>query len=193
MNTSNSPSNNAAALPVGITASGGALDASDQTDCYWIQQALELAKAAGEAGEVPVGAIVVDGQNRCLARGANRRERDHDPTAHAEIVALRRAGAARQNWYLDDCSLYVTLEPCPMCAGSLLQARLRSVIYGTPDPKAGAVQTVIKIPQGPAALHKLQVRSGVLQDQCRDLLQTWFRDRRQSRKQSKSIPKPHPI
>jgi len=156
------------------------------THYRWMSRALELAEAAGQAGEVPVGAVVVDPQGNCLAEGENRRERDHDPTAHAEIVALRRAGQAQGRWYLKDCRLYVTLEPCPMCAGAILQGRIHSLIYGTADPKAGGISGAIDIPHSPAAHHKLNVIGGVLAEPAKFQLQQWFRDRR--RKHNSRFP-----
>lgn len=150
---------------------------------YWMSQAMTLATAAGEFSEVPVGAVIVDSQGQVVSTGANRRQRDNDPTAHAEIIALRQAGRIRGTWYLTDCTLYVTLEPCPMCAGAILQARIKTLIYGTTDPKAGAMGTVINIPTSPAAFHRLEVIGGVLADQCRDQLQAWFREHRQRAKE----------
>jgi tRNA(adenine34) deaminase len=146
---------------------------------HWMERALELAEAAGIAGDVPVGAVIVDGQNQVIATAANRRDRDHDPTAHAEVLALRQAGLARRNWHLNDCTLYVTLEPCPMCAGALVLARLGLLVYGADDWKAGAVRSVLNIPDSPASNHRLDVLGGILADPCREQLQNWFRDRRQ--------------
>lgn len=143
-------------------------------------QALELAEAAGEKGDVPVGAVIVDRDNHMLAAAANRREQDHDPTAHAEILALRQAGIKRGNWHLNDCTLYVTLEPCPMCSGALVLARLGTLVYGADDRKAGAVRSVLNLPDGPASNHKLTVYGGILADTCREQLQTWFSQRRRS-------------
>lgn len=145
-----------------------------------MEWALELAAAAGAAGEVPVGAVIVSmTTGRAIAQGENRRERDHDPTAHAEIVALRQAGSSLGRWRLDDCRLYVTLEPCPMCAGALLQARLGELVYGADDFKAGAIRSVLNIPDSSASLHKLKVVGGIHADACRDLLQRWFQTKRQ--------------
>ncbi|MGB7416100.1 MAG: nucleoside deaminase, partial [Thermosynechococcaceae cyanobacterium] len=114
---------------------------SYQDHCYWIKQAVEIATQAGQAGEVPVGAVIVDEQDQCVAIASNRRQRDSDPTAHAEILALRAAGERLQNWHLNTCTLYVTLEPCPMCAGAILQARLGLLVYGADDPNTGAIRT----------------------------------------------------
>ncbi|MEN9214706.1 MAG: tRNA adenosine(34) deaminase TadA [Gloeomargarita sp. DG02_4_bins_56] len=153
---------------------------SHLNDIHWMRLALDLAAQAGQVGEVPVGAVIVHQQGRCIAQGENRRQRTHDPTAHAEIVALRQAGLALGTWYLNDCTLYVTLEPCPMCAGALVNARIGRLVYGASDPKAGAIDSVIQIPTSAAANHRFPVVGGVLADECRELLQTWFRQRRQS-------------
>lgn len=144
-------------------------------------QALALAEAAGLAGEVPVGAVIVGPEGTLLAQGENRRERDHDPTAHAEIVALRQAGQRQQRWYLKDCRLYVTLEPCPMCAGAILQSRIAQVIYAADDPKAGALGGAINLPDSAAAHHRLHWVGGILEAPARQQLQDWFAARRQQR------------
>lgn len=146
--------------------------------CRWMELALAQATAAGAAGEVPVGAVIVSAQGVVISTGQNRRERDHDPSAHAEIVALRAAGQVLQNWHLNDCCLYVTLEPCPMCAGAILQARIGLLVYGADDPKAGAVRTVLNLPDSPAAFHRLSVIGGILEQPCRQQLQHWFAQRR---------------
>ncbi|MBE9069734.1 tRNA adenosine(34) deaminase TadA [Leptolyngbya cf. ectocarpi LEGE 11479] len=145
---------------------------------HWMLRALELAEAAGDAGEVPVGAVIVGPDNQVIAEAANRRERDHDPTAHAEILALRQAGQYLQNWHLNDCCLYVTLEPCPMCAGAIVNARLGLLVYGTDDLKTGAVRSVLNVPDGPASNHRLHVQGGILASSCQQQLQNWFRQRR---------------
>lgn len=144
----------------------------------WMERAIALATAAGEAGEVPVGAVVVDGANNLIAEGENRRQRDHDPTAHAEVLALRSAGKALQTWHLEQCTLYVTLEPCPMCAGALINARLGLLVYGADDPKAGAVRSVVNLPDSACSNHRLTVLGGILEGACRQQLQDWFRQRR---------------
>ncbi|MBD1844912.1 tRNA adenosine(34) deaminase TadA [Cyanobacteria bacterium FACHB-63] len=146
--------------------------------CDWMRRSLELAQQAGDAGEVPVGAIVVR-SNTIIAEAENRRERDRDPTAHAEVLALRQAGQALQSWHLNDCTLYVTLEPCPMCAGAIVLARLGMLVYGADDPKAGAVRTVLNLPDSPASNHRLTVFGGILEAPCREQLQQWFRQRRE--------------
>ncbi len=147
-----------------------------------MEKAIILATQAGAAGEVPVGAVIVGPEGNCIAEGENRRERDRDPTAHAEIVALRAASQVIQSWRLHECSLYVTLEPCPMCAGAIIQARVGLLIYGANDPKTGAVRTVLNLPDSPCSFHKLPVIAGVKELACRQQLQTWFAHRRQQQK-----------
>jgi tRNA(adenine34) deaminase len=144
----------------------------------WMQRALELAQVAGNAGEVPVGSVIIDSSGNLLAEGENRKERDKDPTAHAEIIALRAATNSLQNWRLHQCTLYVTLEPCPMCAGAIVQARLGTIVYGVDDTKTGALRTVINIPDSPASNHHLLVVGGVLESACRQQLQAWFATKR---------------
>ncbi|OUL32839.1 tRNA-specific adenosine deaminase [Nostoc sp. T09] len=144
----------------------------------WMSRALELAQAAGEAGEVPVGAAIVDASGNLLAEGENRKERDKDPTAHAEVLALRAAAKTLQNWRLNQCTLYVTLEPCPMCAGAIIHARIGLLVYGVDDTKTGAIRTVTNIPDSAASNHRLQVIGGVLESACRQQLQAWFATRR---------------
>jgi len=143
----------------------------------WMEEALRSAQRALEAGEVPVGAVVVcDG--RIVGRGWNRNISDSDPTAHAEIVALREAGAAIGNHRLERCELFATIEPCPMCAGALVHARIKRLVYGADDPKAGAVQSVMQVLNHPQLNHRMEVRSGVLAGRCADLLQSFFKNRR---------------
>lgn len=149
-----------------------------QSHRHWMQEALSEAASAGQAGEVPVGALIVDPHDHVLARAQNRRERDQDPTAHAEILALRAAGSLRQDWQLLGCRLYVTLEPCLMCAAALTQARLLSVIYGTEDPKAGGLGGALNLLESRATFHKPQVIGGVCERECRVLLHQWFKDLR---------------
>ena len=144
----------------------------------WMLRALELAEEAGTMGEVPVGAVIVGPEDEVIAEATNRRERDHDPTAHAEILALRQAGQRLKNWHLNDCRLYVTLEPCPMCAGAIVHARLGLLVYGTDDLKTGAIRSVLNVPDGPASNHCLNVHGGILASSCQQQLQNWFRQRR---------------
>lgn len=145
----------------------------------WMSQAIALAAVAGAAGEVPVAAMIVDAAGNLIAAAQNRRERDHDPTAHAEILALRAAGYALQNWHLNQCTLYVTLEPCPMCAGAIVQARLGLLVYGADDPKTGAIRTVANIPDSACSYHRLSVLGGILESTCRQQLRSWFVQQRQ--------------
>jgi tRNA(adenine34) deaminase len=142
-----------------------------------MEEALRSALRALEAGEVPVGAIVVCA-GRIIARGWNRNIGDSDPTAHAEIVALREAAASVGNHRLAECDLFATIEPCPMCAGAVVHARIKRLIYGADDPKAGAVQSVMQVLNHPQLNHKVEVRSGVLAGRCAELLQTFFKNRR---------------
>ena len=151
--------------------------ATDLPDELFMQEALRAAQRALELGEVPVGAVVVcDG--RVIARGWNRNITDSDPSAHAEIIALREAGAAVGNHRLGDCELFVTIEPCAMCAGALVQARLRRLVYGADDPKAGAVHSVLQVLNHPQLNHRVQVRAGVLSGRSAELLHEFFRSRR---------------
>ena len=135
------------------------------------------AEAAAATGEVPVGAVVFLG-DRQIAAGQNRALRDSDPSAHAEIVALRSAGRALGNYRLPGTTLYCTLEPCAMCAGAMIHARLERVVYGTRDPKAGADGSVLAVLNHPQLNHRIQVFHGVLEEQCGDLLRRFFRERR---------------
>jgi tRNA(adenine34) deaminase len=142
-----------------------------------MEEALRAAQRALEAGEVPVGAVVVcDG--KIVGRGWNRNLSNSDPTAHAEIVALREAGAAIGNHRLENCALFATIEPCPMCAGALVHARIKRLVYGADDPKAGAVHSVMQVLNHPQLNHKTEVRSGVLAGRSAELLQTFFKKRR---------------
>jgi tRNA(adenine34) deaminase len=147
----------------------------------WMNHALELARVAGSVGEVPVGAVIVDIDDHLVAVGENRKERDQDPTAHAEIMVIRAASQILQSWRLHQCTLYVTLEPCPMCAGAIVHSRLGKLIYGIDDTKTGAIRTVINIPDHPASNHRLKVLGGVLESDCRELLQSWFATQRQQK------------
>jgi len=146
-------------------------------DELWMEEALREAQRALAMGEVPVGAVVVH-QGRVIGRGSNRPIAAHDPTAHAEILALREAGQAMGNYRLVDCDLYVTIEPCTMCSGALTHARIRRLIYGAEDAKAGAVHSMLQVLNRPKMNHQVEVTSGVLAARCMDLLQSFFRDRR---------------
>jgi tRNA(adenine34) deaminase len=142
-----------------------------------MEEALRCAQRALEAGEVPVGAVVVC-EGRIVGRGWNRNISDSDPTAHAEVIALREAGATVGNHRLGECSLFVTIEPCAMCAGAVIHARIRRLVYGADDLKAGAVHSVVEVLNHPAANHKVEVSGGVLAGRSAEVLQAFFRDRR---------------
>ena len=140
--------------------------------------ALETARAGAEAGEVPVGAVVLDPSGIVVGRAHNRRVADHDPTAHAEIVAIRQASAAAGTWRLDGHTLVVTLEPCPMCAGAAVNARISRIVYGAADPAAGAAWSLYNIPQDPRLNHRIELEAGVRSDEAAALLETFFAARR---------------
>ena len=150
--------------------------------CRWMDRALELAQKAALAGDVPVGAVIVDRTGKAIAEAANRKHLDLDPTSHAEILAIQAASQVKQNWCLKNCTLYVTLEPCPMCAGAIIHARLKLLIYGTDDPKTGAIRTVANLPDSTCSNHRLAVLTGIRELECRQQLQTWFINRRNSSK-----------
>ena len=161
-------------------------------DLDYLRAAIAEAHAAEAAGEVPIGAVVVH-KNEIIGRGQNRVLRDSDPTAHAEIVALRKAGLAQKNYRLADCSLYVTLEPCAMCAGAILHARVRRLIYAAPDPKAGACGSVLSVMNHPQLNHKLEVVPGLLAAECGGLLTDFFRKRRQQNSSARILQIKDPI
>jgi tRNA(adenine34) deaminase len=143
--------------------------------------AIAEARKASEIGEVPVGSVVVcDGE--VVARGFNRRETWQDPTAHAELIAMRRAADKLGSWRLVDCTVYVTLEPCPMCAGTMVNARLKRVVYGARDPKAGAARTLFALLEDPRLNHRVEVQELCLADECGKLLTDFFEEIRQRRK-----------
>jgi tRNA(adenine34) deaminase len=143
----------------------------------WMRLALEEARAAAEEDEVPVGAIVVAG-GRVIGVGHNQREQLADPTAHAEMIAITQAAASLGSWRLEGCTLYVTLEPCPMCAGAILQARLPAVVWGAADPKAGAVETLYRLLEDRRLNHRVEHVGHVLADECGRLLTEFFRKKR---------------
>lgn len=150
-------------------------------DELWMEEALRQAQRALAAGEVPVGAVVVCG-GKVVGSGFNRNLLDRDPTAHAEMLALRQAGQEIGNHRLLHCDMYTTIEPCPMCAGALVHARLRRLVYGADDAKAGAVHSVLQVINHPRLNHTMQVQGGVLAGRCAELLQAFFRDRRSEQK-----------
>ncbi len=156
----------------------------NQNDEYYMRMAIEAAKIAEENGDVPIGSVIVKG-GKIIGRAYNQREQLQDPTAHAEIIALTQAAAAVENWHLDGCTIYVTLEPCPMCAGALVLARLDRLVYGCDDPKTGAVKSLYNIATDDRLNHRLEVTSGVLAEECAKLLQDFFGRRRTENLKSK--------
>ena len=149
-----------------------------KADEFWMEEALREGQRAQAAGEVPVGAVVVrDGQ--IIGRGRNRPIAAHDPTAHAEILALRDAGQSLGNYRLEDCDLYVTIEPCAMCAGAIVHSRIRRLVYGSDDLKAGAIHSIMQLFEHPALNHRVVVKSGVLAGRSAELLQAFFREKRE--------------
>lgn len=154
---------------------------SVEWDLQWMQLAYELAFEAQAQGEVPVGAVLV-ADNQLIASGFNQVITTHDPSAHAEMVAIRAAGLQRQNYRLPNTTLYVTLEPCPMCAGALIHARVERVVFGAFDPKTGAAGSVFQLIPHEAHNHRITVQGGVLQEQCAAQLQAFFRERRLAQK-----------
>ena len=147
------------------------------SDELWMKEALTAAQRALEMGEVPIGAVVVR-HGSLVARGWNRNIADHDPTAHAEIVALRAAGEILGNHRLGGCELFVTIEPCAMCVGALIQARITRLVYGADDPKAGAVHSALTVLNHPRLNHQMSVVGGVLAGRCAEVVQAFFRERR---------------
>ena len=147
-------------------------------DERFMKVAIESAKIAEENGDVPIGAVIVY-KNQIIGKAYNQREQLAVPTAHPEIIALTQAAAALENWHLNVCTMYVTLEPCPMCAGALVLSRMDRLVYGCDDPKAGACKSLYNIVTDGRLNHRLEVTSGVLQEQCREQLQGFFARRRQ--------------
>ncbi len=156
-------------------------DTIESADKEWMTRALAEADLAARSGEVPVGCVIVDSQQRELARAHKARETLADPTAHAEMLALREAAARSLTWRLDGATVYVTLEPCPMCAGALVNARVARVVYGCADPKAGAVTTMFGIGTDGRLNHRFLVTPGVLAEECADRLTMFFRALRGSK------------
>jgi tRNA(adenine34) deaminase len=147
------------------------------SDELWMEEALREAQRAQALGEVPIGAVVVcDG--RIIGRGCNRPITENDPTAHAEILALQEAGRALRNYRLENCDLFVTIEPCAMCAGAITHARIRRLVYGAGDPKAGGVKSAVGVLNHQGVNHQVEVTQGVLAGRCREMLQAFFREKR---------------
>lgn len=150
-------------------------------DAGFMKEALKEAQAAFNAGEVPIGAVLVDPAGAIVARAHNMRETWRDGTAHAEIIALREAAKKLGRWRLSGLTLYVTIEPCPMCAGALVMSRVDRVVYGATDAKAGACESLFNIVGHPALNHQLEMRAGVLEDECRAIMKRFFQERRRKR------------
>ena len=148
-----------------------------QSDAYFMREALRMAARAYEAEEVPIGAVVVR-EGKIIARAFNQVELLKDATAHAEMLALTQAEAAVGDWRLNECDLFVTKEPCPMCAGALVHVRMRRVVFGCPDPRGGAAGGLLNLLQNPALNHQCDIAAGVLGNECADLLQSFFREKR---------------
>lgn len=148
-----------------------------------MERLLRRAEAVGAEGEIPVAAVVLDGRGRAIGWGSNRRERDQQPLGHAELVALQQAARLRADWRFNDCTLLVTLEPCPMCAGALVQARMGRVVFGASDPKRGALGGCLDLSRDPSAHHHMLVMGGSRAEACSAQLEAWFRRRRQRRRQ----------
>lgn len=147
------------------------------TDQYWMQKALQLAQQAEVEDEVPVGALIVK-DNQLIAEAWNQPIQSHDPTAHAEIMAMRKAGQVLQNYRLMGATLYVTLEPCSMCVGAMIHARINRLVFGAYDPKTGAAGSAIELIHAAAHNHRIEVTAGVMEEQCREMLQQFFRKKR---------------
>lgn len=150
----------------------------------WMQEALKEASLAKDKGEVPIGAVVVK-DGIVLGRGHNQKEGFQDATLHAELLAIRQANQTLGNWRLEDCDLFVTLEPCPMCSGAIVQSRIRRVYYGPHDPKSGAAGSLMNLLQDDRLNHQTEVIPGLLQEDCQDLLQSFFKDLRARKKKEK--------
>jgi tRNA(adenine34) deaminase len=154
------------------------IEESREKDIYWMTKAYELALNAADNGEVPVGAILVDDNNQCIGRGWNQPISGHDPTAHAEIMALRDAASRVENYRLPETTLYVTLEPCTMCGGAIIHARIKRLVYATPDPRTGSAGSVYNLMNSQHLNHRVNVDTGVLQHECSTLLKTFFLEKR---------------
>jgi len=157
---------------------GVASEAANNAHAQHMARALACARLAGEAGEVPVGAVLIGSDGAVLAEAGNGPIARHDPTAHAEMLVLREAGAKLDNYRLPGTTLYVTLEPCPMCTGALVHARVARIVYGTPDPRTGACGSAFELAQSPALNHRIEVLGGVAEQDCAALLKAFFVERR---------------
>ena len=154
-------------------------------DEFWMREAIKAAIEAEKLNEVPIGACLIDGDGKLLAVGGNRTITNNDPTAHAEILVLREAAALLKNYRLPDATIYTTIEPCAMCAGALVNARIKRLVYGAKDERFGAVETVFRICDSEFLNHQIEITAGVLEDECRALVQKFFRRKREIQKSKK--------
>lgn len=161
-----------------------------ETDEFWMREALRAAVAAEALDEVPIGACLIDARGELLAAAGNRTITGSDPTAHAEILVLRAAAARLGNYRLLGTTLYTTIEPCAMCAGALVHARVERLVYGAPDERFGAVETVFRICDGDVLNHRIEIAGGILAEECRRLMQDFFRRRREIQRSQKNIDLP---
>lgn len=161
---------------------------------FWMERLLRRAAAVGAEGEIPVAAVVLDPLGRAIGWGVNRRERQQEPLGHAELVALQQAARLRGDWRFNGCSLLVTLEPCPMCAGALVQARMGAVLFGASDPKRGALGGTLDLATHSSAHHHMVVMGGICAQACSQQLESWFRQRRRQRMEQRcgrqAVPAP---
>lgn len=153
-----------------------------ETDEFWMRKAIEAAENAGEQDEVPIGACLINERGELVSTAGNRTIIDSDPTAHAEILVLREAARKTANYRLIDATVYTTIEPCAMCAGALVNARVRRLVYGAKDERFGAVETLFQICDSSSLNHRIEIQSGVLADECRALMQKFFREKRYKNK-----------
>ena len=151
---------------------------SNQEKVRWMTRLLSKAKIIGERGEVPIAAIVLDNKGRCIGYGGNRRETMKDPLGHAELVALRQASWINNDWRFNECTLIVNLEPCPMCAGALIQARMGKIIFGCKDPKRGALGGTINLAEHKSAHHNMLIEGGVMEKESSKIIVDWFKHKR---------------
>ena len=157
---------------------------SQQEKINWMKRLICKAKLVGEKGEVPIAAVILDQRGRCIGYGENRRETMKDPLGHAELVALKQATWIKKDWRFNECTLIVNLEPCPMCAGALIQARMGKIIYGSHDPKRGALGGTINLADHKSAHHNLIIEKGLMEKESRKLIVDWFKDKRFSAKEN---------
>lgn len=150
-----------------------------ESDESWMWQAIEMARKAEKLGEVPIGAVIVDADQKLLASASNRTIKDNDPTAHAEILVLRKAATRVGNYRLNGATVYSTIEPCAMCAGALVNARVARLVYGAADERFGAARSIFRICDNKKLNHRIEIAKGVLEEPCRRLMQDFFRERRQ--------------